>query len=534
MFCSIAVGMLGGLGLFLFGIQMMASGLQKAAGDKLRRILEALTTRPVIGVISGMFATMLVQSSSTITVMVVGFANAGLMTLPQAVGIIMGSNIGTTVTAQLISFKIDAIALPCVGLGALINFFSRRKLHRYLGQSILGLGLLFLGMSTMAAAMHPLRENVFFVDLLVRFGQYPLLGVAVGAIFTALIQSSSAVTGVVIALTTQGLLTFSAALSLILGANIGTCVTAMLASLGSNLTARRAAVAHIVFNSLGVIIFLLFFNPFAELITSISADVARQAANAHTIFNLVNTLIWLPFFNVFNRLIKFLVPGEEDGVDIGPKFLDKRMLKTPAVAIGSARKEILRMANLARDMVCEAMDVYLKGDDKKIPHILQNEELVDSLERDITSYLADLSQHSLTREQAKEISGLISAANDLERIADHAQNLVGLAEIKIDDRLPFSEAALQELKQLYDLVDTNFKNAIDSFRHEDLALAQKVIESDDMVDELERELRHRHIDRINSKLCYPPSGVIYLDALSNLERIADHATNLAQVVTGDF
>ena len=531
---SVAVGMLGGLGLFLFGIQMMASGMQKAAGDKLRRILEALTTKPVIGVITGMVVTVLVQSSSTTTVMVVGFANAGLMTLQQAVGTIMGSNIGTTVTAQMISFEIEAVALPFIGLGALVNFFGRRKLHRYVGQAILGVGLLFLGMGTMSSAMSPLRDSPFFVEMLLSFGQYPLLGVVAGAVFTALIQSSSGASGIIIALTTQDLLTLPSAMALILGTNIGTCITALLAGVGANLTARRAAAAHVVFNVFGVIVFLFLLHPFTDFVSSISTGITRQAANAHTIFNITNTLILLPFYRYFIRFIINLVPGQEEGVEIGPKFLDKRMLKTPAVAIGGVRREILRMASLTREMVRDSMDVYVKGETKKISHILQTEDLVDSLEKEITGYLSELSQHSMTREQAMEVSGYISAANDLERVGDHAQNLVDLAENKIDDRLPFSQTAIEELKQLYDLVDWILENAITAFREEDIELAKKVIKSDDLVDDMEKHLRHHHIERINTKQCYPPSGVIYLDTLSNLERIADHATNLAQVVTGDY
>ncbi len=535
MFWEISMGLIGGLGLFLFGMQMMASGMQKAAGDKLRRILEVLTSNPFIAVLTGIAVTVLVQSSSTTTVMVVGFANAGLMNLSQAVGTIMGANIGTTITAQAVSFRLEVLALPAIGVGAAVNFFSRRRLKRYIGQAVLGFGLLFLGMTTMSTSLSPLRESPVFIDMLATFGQNPVLGILAGAIFTAALQSSSAATGVIIALSIQELLGFSSAMSLILGTNVGTCITALLASLGTSLAAKRAALAHIVFNMVGVILFLLIINPFSEIMMETAKTVPRQVANAHTVFNIGNTLIVFPFFKPFVRLISSIIPaGEEEAVDLGPKYLDKRMLKTPAVAIGSAHKEILRMANLSREMVKDSINAFVKEDHKLMVQVYQKEEILDSLEKEITIYLAELSLHSLTHEQSARVTGLMHAVNDLERIGDHSETIAHLAESKEGDNLPFSEEAINELRYMYDRVDWMLDRSIEAFEHNDYFAARSVVEEDDVIDNLEKTLRKHHIERINEKRCNPTSGVIYLDLLSNFERIADHSTNVAQVVLGVF
>lgn len=527
-------GLLGGLGLFLVGIQMMASGMQKAAGDKLRHILEVLTSKPWMAAITGIVVTFLIQSSSTTTVMVVGFANAGIMTLTQAIGTIIGSNVGTTLTAQIISFRIDFLALPAIGVGAFLNFFGRRRLYKYIGQATLGFGLLFLGLITMSNGMNPLKEMPFFHDMMVNFSRYPLLGVIVAAGFTALIQSSSAVTGIIISLSLKDMITFEAAVPLILGINLGTCITVILASLGASLSARRVAAAHVFFNIFGIVIVLLLLRPFTAIILETATTIPRQVANAHTLFNVFNTLVVLALFKQFTFLIKKIVPGEEKEVEKGSKYLDRRMLKTPEPAIAGARQEIVRMAGIARDMVGESIDVFLRNDAKKIRHIDQMEDLVDGLEKEITFYIADLSQHSLTQNQSRMLARMMSISNDIERIGDHAQNILQLAETKIEEKLPYSEEALKELKDMYEIVDFMLEKSILSFDREDGDMAQKVIAKDDDVDCMEKNLRKHHIRRINEKKCYPVSGVLFLDAISNLERIADHATNIAEATTGEF
>jgi len=527
---EIVFSALGGLGMFLFGMQMMASGLQKAAGDRFRRILEVLTNKPVLGVLTGVVVTLLVQSSSTVSVMVVGFANAGLMSLIQAISVIIGTNIGTTITAQVISFNIGVIAYPAIGIGALLNFFGRRKAHRYFGQAVLGFGLLFLGLSTMSGGLSPLRELETFHDLLVKFSIYPVLGVIFGAIFTALIQSSSAATGVIIALTIQNLIPLEAAVPLVLGTNIGTSITAVLAAIGANLSARRTAVAHVIFNVVGVAVVLIFIGPFTELVAQTASSVPRQVANVHTAFNLTSTIIFLLFIKQFAYIVCRIVPGEEYKVEYGPKFLDPRMLRTPAVAIGGVRQELLRMAGLAREMLHESLQVLRKKDLKRIKHIEQMEEILDSLETEVYTYLAELSQHSMTREQSIQVCSLMSAANDLERIGDHAENIMQLSEIMIEKGNSFSTTAVEEITAYYEQVDRMLEKTIEAFELNDSAIAEKVIEEDDLVDQREKDLRNKHIERINSQKCTPAAGVIYLDILSNLERVADHANNIADLV----
>ncbi len=533
MFWNIAFSTIGGLGLFLFGIQIMASGMQKAAGDRFRRILEVLTNKPVLGVLTGIIVTLLVQSSSTSTVMVVGFANAGLMNLSQAVSVIIGANIGTTVTAQIVSFKIGVLALPAIGIGSLLNFFGRRRFHRYLGQTVLGFGLLFLGMTTMSSGMIPLRELDAFHNMLVQFSRYPVLGILCGAAFTAIIQSSSAATGVIIAMTMQDLIPFHSAVPLVLGTNIGTSITAILAGIGANVAARRAAVAHVLFNVIGVTLALIFLTPFTEIIVETASTVPRQVANTHSAFNILNTIVFLVFLKYFTRLICYIVPGEDEKIEFGPKYLDSRILKTPAVAIGGAKQELLRMGSITREMLEEAMQVFLKNDLKKIKHIQQMENLVNGLEKEINVYLADLSQHSLSKEQSRMVAAIMSGANDLERIGDHAENIMQLSEIKTEERLPFSVNALEEITDLYGKVNSMLERAIKAFELEDRILASQVVVDDDEVDEQEKTLRKLHIERINTKKCYPSSGVLYLDLISNLERVADHANNIAYLVLED-
>ena len=524
----------GGLGLFLFGIQMMASGMQKAAGDRLRRILETLTKNPITGLLTGLVITMLIQSSGATTVMVVGFANAGLISLSQAISVIIGANVGTTVTAQIISFKIEMIAFPAIGIGSLIIFFSRRRQYRYLGEALLGTGLLFLGISTMSSGLSPLKDLPAFNSLLAQFSAFPLLGVLGGAFLTAILQSSSAFTGMIIALSMQGGIALNQALPLILGSNIGTCVIAFIASVGTNLTARRTAMAHLLFNVIGVFLCLIVLQPFTALVLKTGFTVTRQIANAHTIFNVLNSTIFILALPYFTRMVGRIVPGKEVGLEIGPTYLDRRMLPTPAAAIGAAKKELLRMAVIARDMVGEALSCFVRNDLKNVANIEQMEELLDGMEKAITIFLSELSQNPLTEAESKMVGSFISAANDLERIGDHAENIMQLAETKVEDRLPFSEQALEELSLLYDQVGAAMKQAAEALETENKQLARMVIVGDDEVDLMEKFLRKAHIERINTKKCFPPAGVIYLDVLSNLERIGDHATNIAQLVVEEF
>jgi phosphate:Na+ symporter len=531
---SITFGLVGGLGLFLYGMKIMAAGMQKAAGDKLRRILELLTSNPYMATLTGVLVTVLVQSSSTTSVMVVGFTNSGLMGLSQALGTMLGANIGTTVTAQLVSFNISVIIYPAIGIGAGLNLFSNKRFYKSIGQGILGVGLLFLGLKVMSEAMYPLRSYEPFLTLLATFGRNPILGVVVGALFTAVVQSSSATSGVVIALTLQGVLDTPAAIAIVLGANIGTAITATLASIGTNLTARRAVLAIICVKVVGVVGALLVFRPFV-LVAQLTGDtVARQVANAHTIFNVLNVALFLPFMKPFLAFIERIMPGEVAALDMGVMHLDKRIIGTPSLAIEAARQEVLRMASKTKELFFEAKEVFLESDRSLIDPAMQKEELIDHLEKEITIFLSAIAQKSLSEEQSQEVSGLMHICSDLERIGDHSQNIVELAQARMEDQLRFSELAFEEIKCFFKRVEDVLSESILAYERTSELMAKSVIEKEIEIDLLERQLRKNHIMRLNQGVCVPQAGIIYLELITNLERIADHATNLAEVVTGEF
>ena len=521
----------GGLGLFLYGMQLMGEGLQKVAGDRLRRILEMLTSVPVIGVVVGAIVTVLVQSSSATTVMTVGFVNAGLMNLRQAISIILGANIGTTVTAQMVSLKLTDLALPAIAIGFTLHLLGRSRFQKHLGQVVMGFGILFLGMTIMSDGLRPLRTSPVFTQYMILFGARPLLGVLAGAVFTAAVQSSSAFTGLVISLALQDLIGLNAAVPLILGSNIGTCITAMLASIGANVTARRASLAHVLFNVFGVVLFLPFLGPFTNFIASSASTVAHQAANAHTMFNIVNSLIALPFIAAFARLVTRLVPGAETGIDVGPKYLDPLLIATPSVALGQATHELLRMGQLALAMIDDVFNAFRTGNTDNLKYAAQKEVTINSLDTEVVSYLVKVAQKSLSLEQSGRHRALLNVSNDIERIGDHAANILELVQYKLDNDLAFSDEAKQELEDMYQRVRGAVEMSLRSLETDDLTLAGKVMLMEDEVDMMEKELRYSHMCRLNDGKCQPSAGVVFLDVISNLERMADHATNIAEVVT---
>lgn len=531
---GIILGVAGGLGLFIFGMKSMAEGLQKAAGDRLRRILEMLTFNRYVAVLTGIVITVLVQSSSTTTVMMVGFVNAGLMTLTQAVGTILGANIGTTVTAQIIAFKITELALPAIALGVVLSFFFKRRIHKNIGQAVLGFGFLFLGMSVMGDKLSVLRDYPASVDFLATFGQVHILGILAGAVFTVAVQSSSASTATILVLAGSGVLNLESAMAMVLGTNIGTCITALLASIGTSLGARRTAMAHVLFNFIGVLIFYFLLTPFTEIVRSSSSDLARQVANGHLVFNVASTLLFLPFLSWFVALIVKLVPGEDAEVEVGPQYIDRRMLNTPSVALGAAEREIARMADIALEMVDDAVGIIIQNKPNLIKAVERKEEVVDELEKEIGVYLAEVTQRSITGDQSRLVSNYLHAINDIERVADHAENIANLGLGKHEDNLPFSESAVEELADMYSKVRQIYAKSVEAYKTKNKELAREVLVDDNEIDRMEKRLRKQHVARINQGRCFPPSGVIFLDILSNFERIGDHATNLAQVVLGEF
>jgi len=528
------MSLLGGLALFLYGMKIMGDGLEKFSGDSMRKFLEVVTRKPVMGVFVGTIVAATIHSSSATTVMVVGFVNAGLMTLRQAISVIMGANIGTTVNAQIIAFNLSDYVLPVIAFGFGLYFFSKRRNVKYIGQFILGFGVLFLGLNTMGDAVAPLRDHPGINTAVQTFAKYPLYGVVVGILLTMLIQSSSATIGMLMALASQGMVPLEAAIPILFGDNIGTCITAMLASIGTNLSARRAAVAHVMFNIFGAIIFLVFLQWFIDFVLLISPEgnISRQIANAHTSFNVLSTVIFLPLVGFLEKTAIKLVPGEEEIISTGPVFLDERILGSPSMALSLATKEIIRMANFCRDNLEYSMKAFFDKDPKAVKYVYEFEEVIDGLEKSIAFYLAKAAQHSMTPELSDKHSGLLHAVNDFERVGDHAENVTNLANKRIEENLPFSEHALEELRVMHEYVLETFEKAIYALEHEDGDVANEIKMRESKIDCMEKQLRASHISRLNAGLCYPASGVVFLDIISNFERVGDHSHNIANLVLG--
>jgi len=520
----------GGLGLFLYGMFKMGDGLQKAAGDRMRRILEALTSNRFVGVAVGMIVTAIIQSSSATTVMVVSFVNAGLMTLEQAIGVIMGANIGTTITAQMVAFKLERCALPAIALGMTLTLLGKKRGIKGLADFLLGFGILFLGITIMGDALQPLKTYQPFLNLMVASQTNPLIGVLIGTFFTVMIQSSSATTGILVTMASRGMITLGAAVPIVLGANIGTTSTALIASVGTSLTARRAALAHLMFNVFGTLVFLPFLGPFERLAAGTSSEVARQIANAHSVFNVTVTVLLIPFITQFASMVRKLLKGTESIIEHGPKYLDARLISTPFSAVVQTKKEVVRMARLCCENLETAVAVFLgdkKGDRRRFNDI---EKVIDEIEEAVSYYVAKVSQQNVTEDQAKVLTSMINVTADLERIGDHATAIVELADYRVEHNLPFSDEAVEELRRMVkDVVDV-VKTAVEALEKNDKAKATAITAMDDALDEMEKELRAQHIRRLNQGICYPASGVVYLDLLAHLERIGDHAVNIAETV----
>ena len=516
---------LGGVGLFLYGIKLMSEALQFAAGDRMRQLIGSLTKTPVRGVIIGAVVAMLIQSSSGTTVMTVSFVHAGLMSLEQAIGVIMGANIGTTITAQIVAFKIKNFALPVLGLGVLFVFLGTSKRQRYLGNGLVGFGLLFLGMQTMEASVSFLNDQK---EIFVAFSRNPLLGLLAGTVVTMIVQASSATIGLTMALASQGLLGLEAALPILLGDNIGTTITAVLASLGSNRSAKQAAAAHVFFNVIGAFIFLSAFPLYFRIVSATSNDIGRQIANAHTIFNVTNTLLFIPFVKPYAWLIRKIVPSKESELTIGPMYLDHKLLDaSPAAAVDAVKLEILHMGDLAMSMLRFVRKAFVESDSKMIDEVEQTEKAVNEINRSISSYASEIWQRGLSSELSTVLGSYVNGVGDVERIGDHATNLMEMYEYKIDHCIEFSEVATNEFLRMFDAVDGAVRLSLESIRDEDLAKAFAVDKIEAEVDRMEKDIRKNHIHRLNKGDCSPMGGVVYIDIVSNLERVCDHAHNLS-------
>lgn len=524
------VTLFAGLGLFLYGMKVMSDALQKSAGDRLKRLLEILTTNKFLGVIVGASITAIIQSSSATTVMVVGLVNAGIMNLSQAVGVIMGANIGTTMTAQIIAFKFNNIVPYAIIIGALLVLFSNKKSHKQLGELIMGFGILFMGMNMMSDAMKPLKDIPAFTDFMVKLQHNPLLGVFAGLALTSIVQSSSATIGILQALAIQGLVPIEAALPILFGDNIGTCVTALIASIGTSITARRAALIHLTFNIVGTIIFIIILKPVTMLVGLTATEPVRQIANAHTLFNITNTFMQLPFASLLIAFVTRVIPGEDATDKFALKYLDKRILETPSIAVGQIVKEIVRMGDIARCNVQKGIEAIINGDERLIEEIYDNEKVINELERRIGEFLQAVLHSAIGDEQQKKVGMLFNTIHDVERMGDHAENLAEAAQYKLDNKVSFSSGAVQELKLVSENVDHAMDNAFLALGSEDVAYVQAVDEYERKVDDLRDTFKDSHISRLNKGECNINAGVLFLDILTNLERVSDHCVNVADVV----
>jgi len=536
--------LMGGLGIFFFGMKTMSEGLKKIAGEQLKNFLHNVTKRPIIGILVGAFVTCLVQSSSATTVMVVGFVNAGLLVLKQAISVVMGANIGTTFTAWLVSsmsiFKISSYALPAIGVGFAIMTFSKGRKNQFLGQIILGFGLLFLGLAFMKDAFAPLKQSDYVKEIFVTFSHNPLWGALIGILFTVLLQSSSATIAIVQVLAFNGVIGFDAAIPLILGGNIGTTITAQLAAIGTNINARRTAMSHTIFNVLGALYMLIFiyfgwFGKFFEMlipgqITTI--NIMFYIAVAHTLFNIFNTIVFLPSINLLERASIWLVPHKEDSIDFGTQYLEKHLLDTPTLALEQIHNEVIYMLGISQKAVTQAVECFLHSDYKSTSKVADLETVTDNLQSEITQYIVELSQRNLLFDESKELPVWIHNVNDLERIGDHAQNLSELAKRKIEDHLPFTELATGEIKIIWEHIHNMFEEVRTALKENDTDTAKQILEHENTVNQLQQKFKESHLTRLNDGKCQLHSGFIFLEFIDNLEKVGDRLTNIAQSVIG--
>lgn len=532
---SMTMALLGGLALFLYGMKLMGEGLEKAAGDRLKRLLEALTRNPLMGLLVGVVFTMIIQSSSATTVMVVGFVNAGLLDLMQATGVILGANIGTTVTAWIVAgFQATAFMPLVLLIGvAMMMFLKKLKLQR-IGQVVAGFGMLFVGMGMMSDAMKPLAESAEFARLMTAFSN-PIMALLVGVAVTAIIQSSSASVGILEMLAIQGLVPLETSLYIIMGTNIGTCVTAMLSAVGATRTAKRAALIHLMFNVLGtlVVFILVSLLPVSTWIGHINGP-ALQIAVAHTSFKVFEVLCFVLLRKWLVKLVMILVPGEDkQGEEKSLKFLDDRILSTPPIAVAQICKEIERMGDIAIANLTRAMDAFFNKDSSLINEVEQSEDVVNYLNHEITRYMVAAAQLDLPASDVEQLGEMFHVVNDLERIGDHAENMAEYANSRIEEEIPFSEDGLAELRDMLDKTVALFKLSMEAFHTRDQHLLPRVLVQEENIDDMEKTLQQSHVDRLTRGACTPRSGMIFSDMLSNLERVADHATNVAFSIQAD-
>lgn len=530
----ILLSLAGGLGLFLFGMDLMSDSIEKVAGARLRRILEIFTTNRFSGMLVGIVFTGIIQSSSACTAMVVSFVNSGLMNLYQAAGVIFGANIGTTITSQLVSLNLSAAAPVILLCGVLVMMFSKKEKVKKFAEVIVGFGILFTGLSTMSSGMAEMKNVPEVVDLLKSL-KNPLFATLVGTVLTAVIQSSSVTVSIVLLLANQGFLDLGICVYIILGCNIGACATALIASLPGKKDAKRAALIHFWFNVLGtaLIYVILFFakEPIIRMIQSISADNGRFVANAHTIIKVFQVIVLFPFSGAIVKLASITVPGEDKKVGYREsyqlKYIGEKVVFNPATAVVEVVKELDRMASLASENLNRAMNALITLDEEDIEEVYEVEKNINFLNHAITNYLVKINQTTLPIEDLKSLGALFHVVNDIERIGDHAENVADAARQRREGDIHISKEAQKELGEMLDMVNTIIQYAIEMFAKSDDRHMNDVVVLEEKVDNKERELQQRHVERLARGECTPEAGMIFSDIVSGLERVADHATNIA-------
>ena len=528
-YINILLGLFGGLALFLFGMEFMGDGLENAAGSRLKSFFDKAITNPFKGALVGTIVTAIIQSSSATTVMVVGFVNAGLMSLYQAVGVIMGANIGTTITGQLITFKIDDYIPLFIIIGAALILFMKQEKRKEIGKIVFGFGLLFMGLSQMKDAMSPIAQTTFFQDLILALEGNMFLGILVGAIMTAVVQSSSASTAILLSLAATGAISLQVAIPILFGNNIGTCVTALLSSLNANKVAKKAAFIHLSFNLIGTLIFLPLINILSQVVMYMGGDIDKQIANAHTIFNIVNAIILLPFAGVFVKLANLALKDKE-GEKPTINRLDRRFLETPAIAFEQAFQESLTMYDLAKENLTLSTNALIDGKVTNLKKIFENESEINRLERELSTFLVSISSHDITEVDTNRIASMIKIISDIERIGDHSKNIAELAEEVSTSKLTFTSDALEELRLMYNYTIESINSSYASYKNNNRQKANDTMIFEENIDRLEELLRDKHIQRLSQNKCNAHSGAVFLDAISNFERIGDHSINIAEYV----
>lgn len=530
---EIILGLMGGLGLFLFGMKQMSDGLEKAAGAKMRSVLEFFTKTPVRGILVGTFFTAIIQSSSAATVMVVSFVNSGLMNLYQAAGVIMGANIGTTVTSQLISFNLSALAPLFIMVGVVMYMFCKNVKWQRIGEVFLGFGILFMGLTSMSDSMSVLRESPKVVEIMGSLSSH-FLALLVGLVVTTVLQSSSATVGIVLLLANQGLLDIRICFFIIMGCNIGSCVSALLAALSAKPVAKRAALIHLFFNIIGTtiiyIVLSLALEPVTGLIGHISGgNPGRQVANAHTLIKLTEVVLLAPFSKQIVKLTGFFVKSEEkkSKEEYALQYIGEKSVFSPTTAVLDATREMEHMGQLAIDNLERAMNALLTLDEKEISEVYRVEHQIDYLNHEITRYLVRINQTHLPADDAGSLGSLFHVVNDIERIGDHAENLADAARARIERQVDFSDQAKKEMTEMLEMVLKITKYALDMFSTNNQEHMQEILELEDQVDETERQLQESHVQRLTQGECTASAGMMFSDIISGLERVSDHATNIA-------